>query len=623
VPDNDWQALLAAEDVATFNATRSERTRLDLFAADLPEKNLKGVDLTRVKLEKADLTATDLTDAVLREADLSGIDGSGMKLVDVVAHRANFRDAWMDGVDLSGADFTQAAFAGANLSGSRGTYIRFAQCKLRDVDASQARWPDVDLVEAKLHQAKLVEADLHNADLTAASGAEADFSGANLDNSVATEARFPGGRFVGARLGQARWVRANLANADLSGADLSSADLSEANLSGANLTDANLAGAVLADANLAGATLDGADFTGADLSGLDPIDLGLPPEVARTLVASGVPWNEDAPWTFRSLSVARRGDRVAIVWVNLDGEDRRSARWAIVSGDVVAHGPIPVLPASLLDLQVVAAGDPTVDGDFLVVLIRDRTEGTTLKAYPLASGADGGSPGLRTPRTAPLGYRPLSRPVVQGGERPRLLGLAERGPTLVVHDLTSEELEPIGSSTVKTAQRFLPGHPVIWCKSGVIMSVEGARPGPPRSLPEGFSDQRRGVVAPVDTREGLQAVWVEPRVRNVPGGLRTAAVGPRHAPEPTILGTMAGVTALGTAPEDGRLRVVWTEAGDDGEGPAFVKTAVVPDGEPAFLDVPDDVVSVAVGERVAGFVGLSGELRLLDPLDGAGLGRVG
>jgi len=622
VAENDWAALLAAEDVATFNATRSERTRLDLFAADLPEKNLKGVDLTRVKLEKADLTESDLTDAVLREADLSGIDGSQMKLVDVIAHRASFREAFVDGADLSGADFSQAAFTGANLSGSTGTYIRFSQAKLRDIEATGARWPDVDLVEAKLHQAKLVDADLHNADFTGASGAEADFSGANLDNSVATEARFPGSRFVGARMGQARWVRANLANADLSGADLSAADLSEANLSGADLTNAKLAGAVLADANLSGAILEGADFTAADLSGLDPIDLGLSPEVAATLVASGVPWNPDAPWTFRNLSVARRGDRVAITWVNIDGEELRSARWAILKGEVVAHGVVPVPAASLVDLQVVPAGDPTEDGDFLVVVVRDRTEGVVLKAYPLASGHDGADAGLRTPRSGPLGYRLIARPVIETGAKPRLLGLAERGPTLIVHDLAADPPEPVGSATVKTAQRFLPGHPVIWCKSGVIMQVDGARPGPPRSLPDGFSE-KRGVVGPVSTREGLQAVWVEPRVRNVPGGVRTAAVGPRHAPEPTILGTMAGVIALDTAPEEGQLRVVWAEAGDDGDGPALVKTALLPEGEPGLLDVPDDVVSIHVASRVAAFVMPSGQVICLDPATGQVLSRVG
>ncbi|MEO0603786.1 MAG: pentapeptide repeat-containing protein, partial [Myxococcota bacterium] len=515
------------------------------------------------------------------------------------------------------------ADVGATRLGEVGAYISFSQAKLRDVDASAAKWPDVDLAEAKLHQAKLVEADLHNADLTGASGAEADFSGANLDNSVGTEARFPGGRFVGTRLGQARWVRANLANADLSGADLSAADFSEANLSGANLSGANLSGAVLADANLSGANLEGADFTAADLSGLEPLDLGLSAEVAETLVASGVPWNPDAPWTYRSLSVARRGDRVAITWVNLDGEEHRSARWAILKGeDVVAMGVVPVPAASLVDLAVVPTGESTEAGDFLVVVVRDRTEGTVLKTYPLVSGADGEPAGLRPPRTGPLGYRLIARPIVQGGPKPRMLGLAERGPTLIVHDLTADPPEPIGSSTIKTAQRFLPGHPVVWCKSGVVMQVDGARPGPPRSLPEGFSE-RGGVVAPVDTREGLQAVWVEPRVRNLPGGVRTAAVGPRHAPEPTVLGTLAGVIALDTAPEDGGLRVVWAEAGDEGDGPALVKTARLPDGEPGFLDIPDDVVTIQVSARVAAFVMLSGELRCVDPATGDVLASVG
>ena len=283
---------------------------------------------------------------------------------------------------------------------------------------------------------------------------------------------------------------------------------------------------------------------------------------------------------------------------------------------------IPVPAASLVDLQVVGGGEATEDGDFLVVVVRDRTEGTVLKAYPLASGADGEPPGLRPPRTTPLGYRLIARPVIEGGAAPRLLGLAERGPTLIFHDLAMDPPAPVDSASVKTAQRFLAGHPVIWCKSGVIMKVEGNGVGPPRSVPEGLSEGR-GVVAPVQTREGLQAVWIEPRVRNIPGGLRTAAIGPRHAPEPRILGTMAGVVALATSSEEGTLRVVWAEAGDDGEGPSLSKTVQLPDGEPELLDVPDDVVGIHTSERIAVFVVGDGGLLCLDPNDGEVLVRMG
>ncbi len=64
--------LLEQEKVREFNAARSMSGRIDLFAADLADKNLAGANLTGVNLQKADLSGCNLTDAELTQTDLSG-----------------------------------------------------------------------------------------------------------------------------------------------------------------------------------------------------------------------------------------------------------------------------------------------------------------------------------------------------------------------------------------------------------------------------------------------------------------------------------------------------------------------------------------------------------------------
>lgn len=608
----DWAAMLAAGDVSGFNEKRSERSRPELFAADLAGRTLKGADLSNANMEKSDLTGADLTEANLMRANLSGIDGTGMILVDALGLRARFKEAWMDNVDLTGADFAQATFSEANLQGSRGTYVRLPQAKLRGCNAEGVVWPEVDLSEAKLHQATFTGADLRSADLTAASGAEADFSGANLDGVLATEAKFPGAKFANARLGQARMQRINLSNADLSGADLSAADLSQANLSGANLTNAVLKGAVLADANLEGADLTGVDLTDADLSGLEPVDLGLSEEAIEGLAAWGVPWDPEAPWIFTSVSVARNGDQYAIAWINPEGPDRKSVRWAILGSEPLAHGAVPVPAEAVLDLQIAAD-----EAGFVVMVLRDRPEGVVVGAYPLHEGQLGAS------RSAPLGYEPVVKPVLLEVEgKVQMLGLARRGPTLVATDLSTDPPAVLDSGRVGTAQGFLRGQPVLSCKGGVVIPVHGTRAGSPRRTPEGFPGIR-GLVAPITGSDVLIAVWVVPRVGDRPGGIRTAEIGRRHAPVAEVVSSLAGVVALDAVQEGEGLRVLWAVAGDDGQGETTLRTMVLPDGEPQDLDAPDDLFEIRMAPGIAALIRMGGELVLIEPSSGKVLASAG
>jgi hypothetical protein len=318
----------------------------------------------------------------------------------------------------------------------------------------------------RIHHANFLGADLRNADLTEVVAEEVNLSEARLEGITASGAKLRRANLSKARLSAARLPGAHLEGANLSGADLAAADLSRANLSGADLTGAVLRGAVLADANLEGATLAGADFSEADLTGLDPMALGLDAGTVGGLSGFGVSFDAEAPLVFGEVSVARYQDSVAVVWENPEGEPvmtevepkegeteaeppepeiPRVLRFALLRGGSWTTGVVPVPGATVLDHQVVAWGE-----GFRIVVMRSRSEGAALLVVPLsATGA------LGTVKTVALGYDPAVRPVLRvEGERLLLYGLARRGPTVVIHDLT-EEPRVVRSDATPTARGYM------------------------------------------------------------------------------------------------------------------------------------------------------------------------
>lgn len=644
--EEQWLAMLDAEDVDGFNRKRTERTRLELFAADLGGKSLRGVDLSNANLEKSDLTGTDLTEANLTRANLAGIDGSGAILREVLGLRSRFKDAWLDGADLTAADLTQADFADANLENSKGENLRLGQARLRGLKAKGAVWPGATLTEARIHQASFADADLRNADLTEIAGMEADFTGARLDGISGAGAKLGGAKLVGARLTGARLPSANLAGADLTGADLSAADLSRANLAGAKLQGAVLRGAVLADANLDGADLTGADLADADLSGLDPAALGLDAGVVGSLSGFGVEYDASAPLVFSDVSIARNGDVVAVVWENPEGELDPSAvpadtgadddaeaepeephalRFAVLAKGEWRTGVVPVPGQAVLDRQVVAYGD-----GFLVVVTRSRTDGAALVCVPLSvTGA------LGVVRSSALGYDPAVRPVLRWetpapprslGRAPapapstgapvlRMYGLARRGPTLVVHELGDAEPKVVRSDPASTARGLMRGHPILACKGGVVVRVSGRGLAGPRRTPEGFPGE---ISLALPVGDDILALWAVKRTPTTPAGMRFSVIGPRHAPKESLLTKKGGVVALAALEGAEAAEVYWVEIGPTG---THLFTCQVPDGEPKGIDAPADIEEMELAPGVLGLVVADGSLVVLDPRTGKVLGR--
>mgnify|MGYP003884925731 CR=1 FL=1 len=587
--------LLAAEDVSGFNSRRSERSRPDLFAADLAGKKLLAVDLSNANLEKADLTESDLSDANLMKAQASGIDGTGAILDGAMGLRVRFKEAWLDESSLADADFAQGDFAGAVLDKSKGAGVRLAQARLKNVQAKGVSWPDAELVEAKLYKADFTGSDLSRADLTEASGAEMVLVDAILDSAIGTAAKLPEANLENARMVAARFSGANFAGARLVGACLSAADLSRANLSGADLTNADLSGALLSEACLDDAILEGATLDGADLSGVDPRSLGLSDETIAKLSAWGIPYDAEAPRDLRGCSVARAGDLVATVWLNKDSEEAKSLRWGTITGGSFSHGVVSVPADTVLDAQMVAHG-----GQLQLVMLRQRPDGNVLETAPVTASGPGRS------QVQPLGYDPQVRPVFRTVDGALYMwGLARRGPTVAVHRHTAEGWEIVHSKQSTTAKGFLGGLPILSGKGSVLTPVGPRGLGDPKRAPDGFP----GVGAIAAEHEGdLVCVWaLEGREPEIPGGLRFARIQRRGTPETEVVSLAPQIRHLTSAPCGDHTVMAWLEGPADGIGGTVGWVCELPDGAPRPVggDI-DDAIRIKVSDGVVAIVQADG-----------------
>ena len=539
--------LLVAEDVEGFNSNRTERARPDLFAVELAGKTLISVDLTGANLDKADLTGSDLSDATLVRASMTDIDGTGMNLTGVVGFKVRFRGAYMDGSDLSEGDFTKGDFTEVNLEGATAVGARFTTAKMREVNGTKANFTDADFSEAGLHEANFTSADLSRCDLSASRGNKICFNQARLDSVVAREARWNEGSVVGASMVGARLDSAELEGVDLSGADLTACDLSRANLSGANLKGAILRGACLAEASLEGADLTDADLTDADLTGLDPKAFGLDAAQVEQLSRWGVQVDDDAPMRPMGVEAAGLGEDWVVTWTNLDGEDERSMRWAVVgSGGNIRRGVVQV-PGSLVVASSMGRGP---EGPVLAI-VQERAGSMVLVVMPLSSDGPG------KPRTLPLGYTPTSRPIVGFVDGVlHLWGLGKRGPSVIVQRLTDEGLEPVLVERQPTAVGFAGRHhPILRSKGGVLMPIGPRRIGRPVRTPSDFEGEQ---AVAVPEGEFVRVFWFG-SVAPGEGFIETSLLGGRGRPSCDRLVSDAEISSIDAFASSDATHVAWVD----------------------------------------------------------------
>ncbi|TNE91270.1 MAG: pentapeptide repeat-containing protein [Deltaproteobacteria bacterium] len=588
----DLLELLAAGRVDEFNAERGSRRKLEFFAADLPGVSLIGADLEGVNLEKSDLTGATLDDASLMRANLAGIDGSEMSLRGALGPRVRLRDAWLEDADLTEADFTKGDLKEAYLVRTQGQGLVATGTRFVGADAREANWSGCYLTEASLSGADFSSADLSRSDLSDASANDAKFVGARLDAVLATRFKAAGADLSGASLVGSRLDGANLAGANLTNANLTGCDLRDANLTGANLTGATLQGAVLAGATLEEVDFTGLDLTGVDLTGVDPGLLGLSKEQIDSAAGVGASPHADAPRKYEDPVGGHANGLTAVLWVNTDGEEvevpediedmadapktPRSIRWSLLGDDGSVRTGVLALPAEgILGKAVI----PSKEG-FALWLVVKRPDGVMAFCYPLSSE---GKVGRR--QSHPLGYPPAVPPVIR--EEPHglmIYGVAARGPTAITHRLTTEGLEPIGSTRMATATGMVGLHdPIVTSKGGVITPLGARRAENPLRAPEGFPGRRSTAARRGDE---TMLVWTQaPVPERDPGGVRWAWLVRRGNPEVEVLTEKPGVVSIDAVSHKEQILVAFVEiAFLEGE---TLKIAHLPDGFAMPVDLGD------------------------------------
>jgi uncharacterized protein YjbI with pentapeptide repeats len=545
---------LQAEDVEGFNANRSQRTAPNLFAADLAGKTLTSVDLEGANVEKADLSDSDLTEANLMHARFTGIDGTNLKLTGAVALKIRLMDAWLENADLSAADMTKANLSEAYLRGSTATKTRMSGARLKDADCKNVKWADVELPEANFTRADFSNADLSRATLTDAVGTGALLDGARLDGAQGSGVKLPGASLKNVSMASARLAGANFQEADLTGAKLMGADLSGANLSGATLIGADLSGALLANASFRGADLTRANMSDCDLTGVDPHEAGLSAGQIASLGTYGAGLAAVSPTIVRRPKAAINGKAALVLWVNGDDEDEDedeplSMRWAMLKGGKPGKGGVLSLDASaVLSHHVVPVGK----GFELVILLK-HPEGVQAVRYVITIRGK-----VESMTRSFLGYSPMVVPIVHGGDRLSMFGLARRGPTVAAHRVGEEGLGVAWSRTIPTAQGFLGRHhPVLACKGAVVMPLLDRMPGKPLSTPEEFPGR---VAAAVPLEDVLMLVWVSASKTKDGCGIWSAQLFRRGTPEVDRVSETATVTTLDATRYGDDAWACWLEA---------------------------------------------------------------
>lgn len=546
----DILELLQAENISEFNEKRSYRTSPNLFAVDLSKKDLSGADLSGVNLDKSDLTETVLADTNLMNARLNGIDGTKMSFSSALGIKVKLRDAWLEGANLNSADFSRGNLTEAYLREAHGELVRMSGTVLKEVDAVGVKWPEADLSEAVMTRADFSNADLSRADLTSASANGVILVGARLDGVIGSGIRLAGANLQGASLMGARLSGANLAEADLSGAHLGGADLSGANMTGANLEGVNLQGAVLADA-----TLDGVDFStvnlqDTDMTGVDPTALALTEEQMEGLASYGAGVAAFEETRVSKLNSACNGKRLAVVWLNEHDEDLQSIRWALFGPDAEVHnGVLPVAASGVVAHDIIGVGE-----GFEIVLLHERTTGAAASRYHLGFAGEISPSGSK-----PLGYEPVVTPILRGGESLEMIGLAKRGPSVVVSGVGENGLAPLASERIATGQGFLSRHdPIIMSKGGVLIPIQGRRLAKPVRTPDAFP----GIfaVAALGSERCITA-WVRGPKAKDKGGIEYAWLGARGPGETRSLSVGADVTCLDLVASGERAWMCWIQDG--------------------------------------------------------------
>jgi len=244
-----------------------------LSGTNLKESILSGADFSGADLSKANLAFTDLSAAKLTDADLTGADLSNSKLTDAilddaVLDNASFKKSLMGNISAKAASFFEADFSHAILS--------YGECQSADFSNAilfEADFQGANLTDANFEQATGVGINFANANLVGlrASGGT-DFSKGAFKNISAQYSIWEEAILDGADFSYAVMEGSNLASASLKRAVFYGADFRYARLSKANLFQAKCVRMNLFQATLEKAYLEETDFSASNLYGVEFLD---------------------------------------------------------------------------------------------------------------------------------------------------------------------------------------------------------------------------------------------------------------------------------------------------------------------------------------------------------------
>ena len=260
--------------------------KVDLIGADLSEVDFSGTSLYQANLTRANLYRANLSTAILEEADLSGASLIEANLKDKKFLKTNLSGANLSRANFSGAKFYTstnlnntnfsstnlhgADLSGLNLGGKNFTGANLCKANLSGTNLNAANLCGADLSEAKLEYTNLRKAQIQEAtidekwylvwdivsnDVEGRNIQGLDLSMADLEGANLAEADLRNVNFTGTKLNRVNLAKSNLAKANLSKSDISMATLRIANLREVNLCEANLRGTDLSEANLDKANL--------------------------------------------------------------------------------------------------------------------------------------------------------------------------------------------------------------------------------------------------------------------------------------------------------------------------------------------------------------------------------
>ena len=178
--------------------------------------------------------------------------------------RANFRNANLQYVILSGFPLVEASFRGADLS-----FADLSGADLRNADLSEAVLQQSNFSSANVAGATFARADMRTANLEGAHCEAADFTAAGLIGANLSNLNLAGANFEAADMQSASLAGSNLRGASFRSTNMTYANLTQADLAGAQCRDTNFDSAVLDYSILNGASLKGANLNNASLANVD------------------------------------------------------------------------------------------------------------------------------------------------------------------------------------------------------------------------------------------------------------------------------------------------------------------------------------------------------------------